>query len=766
MLSPAAESPHSLLKRTFSTALAALIIGWQYSTPLMAQPAPTPVDATLPAWLNLRFGTPYLPDTWVLSADQRRLTTVCFNGPVTVWDTKTGRRLVRLDKVPGQTVAHSKAGDLLLSHLPNDRYRAIELPTGRVRWEIKGENILLWHLTASEVLGFTSKELVRWDIGTGKLLDRRPLVFPEGETSGASFFISSANFHFLGYPTRAGLRIWDIEKWALVADVPLGNASARSGRLSNDGQYLVTEEVISQPPSDRIDAPSAHRSYSGPGLHFILDTVPARTTLIETRSGRTLWTHDWGSESLYSLDLENGAVKVTGRKSHFAWAISDGHEVPLASLTSPDDLSVTISPEELLLEIRKAASSELVSVIPPGPTAIRSAQWSPDGKNLFTVDHGLTLWDLDTGKVERQYLEDIYGIAAQANGAILLDRFPQPVFLDARTLQPVNRFRPPEWYETRDKRHFRDPGTMRISPDGRHYLVTSNAASEWARRGELQVWSERGVLPRLTIPHFGGHVQRDYATNVLQYSAFVPRQDAIIAPGLVAGEPGLRLFDLRTGRLTRLFHWPGQSKARLKIDAVSTDGRFLAGRLANQGQTNRSIIWDLQTGQQTGSIAHSATHLSFSPDGHWLAAGNQVWPFDARRGTTYGTPRNLPVPGEVVWSPDRRRFAVITGEPDARVVIFDMHFTLLASLYRTREPSESAGPFAATGWVCLTPQGYFNASPNAVQLLAFNDTATLAATDERRQRLQRPDLVRRALNPWGTHPSPRTAAPPPAPVAK
>lgn len=92
----------------------------------------------------------------------------------------------------------------------------------------------------------------------------------------------------------------------------------------------------------------------------------------------------------------------------------------------------------------------------------------------------------------------------------------------------------------------------------------------------------------------------------------------------------------------------------------------------------------------------------------------------------------------VAFSPNGK-FAVSTAH-DATTRIWD--------LARRCEVARMSR-FEDNGWVCLTPEGYYNASENGQQYLGKRRGNAIEPIDNRtHDRYFRPDLVRKALEPF------------------
>jgi WD40 repeat protein len=144
----------------------------------------------------------------------------------------------------------------------------------------------------------------------------------------------------------------------------------------------------------------------------------------------------------------------------------------------------------------------------------------------------------------------------------------------------------------------------------------------------------------------------------------------------------IRILDLEDGRVEREIQAPGNLRYQYVISlSASPDGRVLASN-------NPLTLFDVETGEQRGSVPSFAQRVTFSPNGRSLLGGSMkagasvvsVDPLQARARMVTEveqqvlTPsgrqtarQEMPIYG-VVWSPDGRYFA--TGGLDLLVRIW------------------------------------------------------------------------------------------------
>ena len=164
--------------------------------------------------------------------------------------------------------------------------------------------------------------------------------------------------------------------------------------------------------------------------------------------------------------------------------------------------------------------------------------------------------------------------------------------------------------------------SLAFSPDGATIAV--GTANESNRKGTLELWDVQSKKP----------------TRVLQSStggmsvAFSPDGKLLASVSGYWDAPNeVRLWDLRTGRLKRIFahdrKWVFQSVA------FSPDGKTVAaGSGTFDTDSTKVVMWDVKTGKlnrvlKDFTVSTGVPSIAFSPNGKLLAGGGGAWDYNA-----------------------------------------------------------------------------------------------------------------------------------------
>ncbi len=333
---------------------------------------------------------------------------------------------------------------------------------------------------------------------------------------------------------------------------------------------------------------------------------------------------------LYGDPLPPGALARLGtvRFRHDGWGVWGLQG--LAFLPDSKTL-VTASSEGHAIQFREAGSGRRLRALSTGSLWIRGFALAPDGKRLAVSGFG---------SVEGNQLA----------GAVLI--------LEAATGKEVRTF-------PRDSREV-DSGSLAFTPDGR--LLMSLGENGALRIEEIASGVEllrqqfpRDSSPQLALSPDGSTLAVASSSNtnklflwkweageeprevkISQYAArslcFSP--DGRLLAASSDHDSTIRLWDVQTGRLQRRLV-ADESMATSGRVAFSPDGRLLAttdyGNRKGSHWSGGIHLWDAAMGKHLRLLptpGESVSHVAFSPDGRWLAAGSSagvhVW--DLRTG--------------------------------------------------------------------------------------------------------------------------------------
>ncbi|MEU8540991.1 DNA-binding protein [Streptomyces sp. NPDC048717] len=147
-----------------------------------------------------------------------------------------------------------------------------------------------------------------------------------------------------------------------------------------------------------------------------------------------------------------------------------------------------------------------------------------------------------------------------------------------------------------------------------------------------------------------------------------------------ASRDHVRVWDLRTHRLTHTYPGPGERLSGPEQDVISPDGRTIA-----LSGLESVTLWDIRTGRQTGHLrAMTPMFVAFSGDGRSLAVQAeseiQVWDVPSHRLRLRVPTEEEELPALAISADGRRLATCATGQP---LRIWDVARRVLQPMRRT-----------------------------------------------------------------------------------
>jgi COMPASS component SWD3 len=273
----------------------------------------------------------------------------------------------------------------------------------------------------------------------------------------------------------------------------------------------------------------------------------------------------------------------------------EGYAAPVDSLVFSTDGKFLISgggKNDPQLRFWSTETGKELQKFRPQRTAILTLAMSPNGSTLVSggEDSGINLWDWQTGKFRRLFLDHSSNVTSTAitnDSNILVSGS-----LDGIRVWDLNSARP--LYTLAEVGN--STSTIAVSPDGK--FIASGSPD-----GKVKFWNLRtGTFISQFFPH----------RETISGLTFTNDGKLITA----AYDRTLKIWDLASGKLLNTL-----SGHRDKINAIALnpDNRTLASA-GNDGV----FLWNLDTGELLTQIDDRLdwiSSLAFSPDGHSLATG-------------------------------------------------------------------------------------------------------------------------------------------------
>jgi WD40 repeat protein len=307
-------------------------------------------------------------------------------------------------------------------------------------------------------------------------------------------------------------------------------------------------------------------------------------------------------------------------------------------------------------------------------------RFMPDGTKAVTYDNRITLWDIETGRELKAFPMAAGDMAITPDGrrALMIG----PVSNTDLSLLDLKTGKVKKLKGHADSGWRGALYTVDISPDGKFGLTASFDST-------VRVWDiENGEELRRFIGHQG-----TFRQGMVNSARFSPDGRSVISAG---SDKTVRLWDAASGKLMRTF--TGHTDA-VKLAAFSHDGR-----LAISGDCDAVVIvWDVATGHIVRTFkGHSEGYTSF--------AGA------------------LGING-VGFTPDDRH-ALSAG--DASVRVWDIASGREVAMMINFDDGE---------WLTITPDGYYNSSPNGHKYMNLLLNKTSYNMEQFYDVFYRPDIV-------------------------
>ncbi|GHV03158.1 hypothetical protein FACS189485_05560 [Spirochaetia bacterium] len=644
-------------------------------------------------------------------------------------------------------------------------------------------------------------EIRIWDAASGRNI--RTLYGHIGSAESAAFSPDGRYIVSGGQDTT--IRIWDAESGSELRTLRGHNEIVVCVRYSPDGKYIVSGSVDT---TIRIwDAESGQElyslkghtktvisvAYSPDGKHIVSGSYDKTIKIWDAGNGRefrTLAGHDARVTSVaYSPDgrhIASGSYDRTIK----VWDAESGQEVHTAVMTHPDFrvITVTYSPDgrrivsgstDRTLKVWDAESGQELYSLEGHTNTVFGAAYSPDGRRIVSVsgDTTLKVWDAESGRellAITGYTDSkniaIYSsdgkriVSGSENNSIIVwdaeeGRLLQPLVghtdrVYSIAYSPGGKYIASGGADRTIKiwdagsgqllRTFSNPGTVfcvAYSPDGK-YIAAGTGGGD---RG-IRIWDAESGQMFLTLKGHGANVVS------IVYSADGRR---IISGSL---DNTIKIWDVESAVILRTL--TGHTYYVVEI-ALSPDEKYIVS-----GSSDKTVkIWDAQSGQllRTLSQPHVVRSIAFSPDGRFIAAcvddmTIRIW--DTENGNEVRTIRKLK--GTVFsarYSADGKR--ILSGGKDGTVRIWDAETGKEIAQYVNftgKDANITAGSRGLTvettnqvasvneEWICITPDGYFNASPRGDRYLYVRIGNEVTGIDAYRSAFYRPEVVQARLN--------------------
>jgi hypothetical protein len=354
------------------------------------------------------------------------------------------------------------------------------------------------------------------------------------------------------------------------------------------------------------------------------------------------------------------------------------------------------------IRIWDVKTGTLIKILSGHSLEVHSLNYSPDGRRILSGsrDGTIRIWDAETGK-------EIRTVSGNRGGVYFVVFSP-----DGRRIISGSGNNTAKIWDVESGKEIRTLSghsgpveSVAYSPDGRRIISGS-------RDNTVKIWDAESGKEIRTL---SGH--RDWVESV----AYSPDGRRIVSG---AWEKTIRIWDAESGEQINTF---SDYTNHIGSVAYSPDGRSIVSLSSFSSYGSNTVrIWDAESGQEIRTLSGhrgDVNSVAFSLDGCRIISGSDD-----------GATR--------LWNAE-------TGAEIAQFISFSGTDGEITAATRSlaRVDAETLAPLASIEgeWVCITPDGYYAASPRGDRYLNVRAGNKVTGIDSFRHVFYNPDVVKARL---------------------
>jgi len=506
-------------------------------------------------------------------------------------------------------------------------------------------------------------------------------------------------------------------------------ACASGQRIGNRGQITDELEIKVFPQLGHTDEINTI-TFSPDGKFILSGANDTTIKLWDVETGREIKTfagHTW--QVLNAAFTPDGKYIVSDSVDETVrlWDVETGNEIEMLpeqinnanpSILSFDGKTIVTRGNTFILQ--DAETKQEIRSFSGFTGTVLSAAYSPDMKYfLSNSNNSFVLWDTETGVPVRNFSghsDSVRSVSFSPDGKQVLSgsRDRTIKLWDLESGQEIKTI------------FFGDDfiNSASFSPDGKYILGSSRIGNIGVNQGSGSVFLFDVDTGRRIRTFSGNH-------GYIFSAEFSPDGKQIIT---CARDRTIKLWNVETGREIKTFRGhTGQVQAAV----FSPDGKqILSG--SNDGTVR---LWDIETGQEIRKFTENLEDVltvAFHPNGKYAlsdSVSNTLWLWDIETGQAVKSFKgHTSMVFSFEFSPDGKQ--IISGSYDGTTRLWD--------IITGKEIAQFIS-FTDSEWIVITPDGYYNASPNGDQYLNVRVENQVYGIDQYHEIFYRPDKVEARL---------------------